>query len=182
MKFKSLILAIMMVSGLSISAFSQVKIGYCNIEAILMRMPETQTMNTQLQTYRQKLSEELQTQQQYAQTKYQEYQEKVEAGASEEEVKPLQDELVKLDEEMRAKGQESEQKLLEKRNELLQPITDKIDKTIKQYADDNGYDYILNTVDGSGVSIILNAPEENNITRPIMELLGIQIEEESEGK
>ncbi len=181
MKRKSLILTLLVLGGIALSTSAQTKIGYCNIEAILVRMPETQTMNQQLQTYRQKLSEGLQTKEQYAQTKMQEYQEKAQAGATEDDLKPLQEELMKLDQELSSENQEAQQKLMEKRNELLAPITEKIDKAIKDYAQANGYTYILNTVDGSGVSIILNAPEEDNVTRSIMESLGIKIED-SEGK
>ena len=178
MKIKSIFLALALVVGMSIQLSAQTKIGYCNIEAILRLMPETQTMNQQLQTFQTKLREELGTKEQYAQGKLQEYQEKAQAGAEEAELKPLQDELVKLDEELRAKAAESEQNLLQKRATLLEPITKKIDETIKSYAEANGYTYILNTVDGSGVSIVLKGPEENNVTRAIMEKLGIKIEEE----
>ncbi len=181
MNIKSLIFTVLILVGVASTTSAQVKIGYCNIEAILVRMPETQTMNQQLQTFRQKLSEGLQTKEQYAQTKMQEYQEKAQAGATEDDLKPLQEELMGLDQELRDESQKSQQKLMEKRNELLSPITEKIDKAIKVYAEANGYTYILNTVDGSGVSIILNAPEEDNVTRPIMESLGIKVED-SEGR
>lgn len=181
MKFKSIIFTLSLLVAFAGQVLAQDKIGYCNIEAILRLMPETLTMNQQLQTFQTKLQEELGTKQQYAQQKVQEFQEKAEGGATEEELKPLQEELMKLDEELRAKSAESEQKLLEKRATLLQPITEKIDNTIKAYAETNGFTYILNTVDGSGVSIVLKGPEENNITKAIIDELGIKLPEE-EGK
>lgn len=158
---------------------AQTKIGFCNVEYILLNMPETQTMNTTLQTFRQKLGEELGSREKYAQTKLQEYQEKATTGLSEAELKPLQDELVKLDTELREKAGESEKKLMEKRNELLSPITEKVDTAIKDVAKAEGYLYVLNSVDGSGVSLVLSAPEENNITLKVMTKLGIPIPEEA---
>ena len=178
MKIKSIILTFALLGTFFGQLAAQDKIGYCNIEAILRLMPETQTMNQQLQTFQGKLQEGLQTKREYAQQKLQEYQEKAEGGATEEELKPFQEELIKLDEDLQKETASSEQKLYEKRATLLEPITKKIDNTIKEFAETNGFTYILNTVDGSGVSIVLKGPEENNITMAIIDKLGIKIPEE----
>ena len=175
---KVLLLSLLITWG----AFTQVsaqKIGYCNIEFVLAQMPETQSMNQTLQTYSKKLSENLEAKNKFAQTKLQAYQAKVENGATEEELKPLMDELVKLDNELKETAADSERKLQTKRIELLGPIQEKLQKEIKALAEENEFTYILNTVDGSGVSLVLKAPEENDVTAKLMERLGIQLPEES---
>ena len=153
------------------------KIGYCNIEFVLSQMPETQSMNQTLQTYSKKLSENLEAKNTFAQSKLQAYQAKLEGGATEEELKPLMDELVKLDNELKETAADSERKLQQKRIELLGPIQEKLQKEIKTLAETDGYTYILNTVDGSGVSLVLKAPEENDVTAKLMERLGIPMPE-----
>ncbi|MGB0369226.1 MAG: hypothetical protein ACPGD8_07455, partial [Flavobacteriales bacterium] len=39
-----------------------------------------------------------------------------------------------------------------------------------------GFDYILNSVDGSGTSIVLWGPEGHDVTRAIVDELGIKLE------
>jgi len=174
MKIRTLILTSIIFLGLAATAFAQ-KIGYANVDLILVYMPETKTMNQQLQTYQLKLREQLQKKQEYAQLKLQEAQEKQQNGATEEELKPLSEELQKLDQELQEEAAKADQKLGRKRQELLGPITEKLGKAIKDIANAEGYDYVLNTVDGSGVSLVLHGPEANDITQVVMKKLGIEI-------
>ena len=181
MKLKTILMTALMVLSLAGSAIAQqnIKIGYANIEMILLYMPETKSMNQTLQTFRQKLGEDLQSRQQYAQTKLAEYQERMAAGgyATPEAQQAAEDALVKLDQEIQQKASESDQKLMAKRNDLMAPIVEKIQKQIKTLAGEENYTYILNTVDGSGVSIILHGPEEDDVTEKLMKRLGIQLPE-----
>lgn len=174
MKMKNLFLLSIMVLGLTLTSVAQ-KIGYVNVDLVLLYMPETKTMEQQLQTYRQKLGEQLQKKQEYYQLKLQEGQQKAANGASEEDLKPLGDELQKLQAEIQEEATKADQQLLKKRQDLLSPITEKLGKAIKDVAAAEGYDYILNTVDGSGVSLVLHGPEGNDLTKTIMTKLGIQI-------
>lgn len=176
MKIKTLLLISWMILGLAATSLAQ-KIGYVNVDLVLLYMPETKTMEQQLQTYRQKLGEKLQKKQEFAQLKLQEAQQKAQAGATEEELKPLSDELQKLQQEIQEEAAKADQELLGKRQELLAPITEKLGNAIKDIANSEGYDYVLNTVDGSGVSLVLHGPEGNDLTRTIMKKLGIQIPE-----
>ena len=58
---------------------------------------------------------------------------------------------------------------------MLDPIIKKLQTEIKALSEAEGYDYVLNTVDGSGVSIILHGPEEHDLTKKLMTRLGIKI-------
>ncbi|RMG21612.1 MAG: OmpH family outer membrane protein [Bacteroidetes bacterium] len=181
MKIKTFFLMCLVLVGLAGTSFAQ-KIGYANVDLILVYMPETKSMNQTLQTYQQKLGEQLQSKQQYAQSKLQEYQAKAQNGATEEELKPLQEELIRLDEEIKKAAADADQKLLKRRQELLQPITEKLGNAIKAVATEQGFDYVLNTVDGSGVSLVLHGPEGNDITETVMRKLGIQLPQNSGGR
>lgn len=160
------------------SSYAQeLKIGYVNIELVLVNMQETKAMNQQLQTYQQKFGEKLQTKQQYAQTKFQEYQEYVQnnPNADQATISEKEQELMKLEEEIKKETAEAEQNIVKKQQDLLNPILENVNKNIKELADLEGYDYILNSVDGSGVSIILVGPEEDDITEKLMKKLGITV-------
>ena len=71
---------------------------------------------------------------------------------------------------------EADQKLLKKRQELMKPILQRLDENLKYLADGEGYDYILNSVDGNGVTIVLRGPEEHDLTEKLMKKLGIENE------
>ena len=178
MKVKAIILASVISLGMLGSLKAQeLKIGYANIEAILLYMPETKTMNQDLKTYGDKLGQELQSRQTYLQSLMDEYQQLASETQDEATLKPKQDKLRELDQELQTKQQESQQKLLERRQTLMEPIIEKMQGAIKELATEDGFDVILNSVDGNGVSIILHGPEENDVTKKLMTKLGIKLPE-----
>ena len=178
MSIKNIGLVFIFALSLAANSFAQdLKIGYANIEMVLVYMPETKAMNQQLQTFQKKLGEKLQTKQQYAQTKFTEYQEMAKKGdpADQATLQTLEQELVKLDEELKKEAGDADQKLMEKRQELMEPILKKLETSIKALAAADGYDLILNSVDGNGISIVLHGPEEHDLTKKLMESLGIEV-------
>jgi len=172
--FQILILGVMIGSVNSLSAQ---KVGYVNMEAVLILMPEMKNVNKELQTYRQKLEEQLKIKSDYAGVKYQEFLEKQEAGASDEDLQAIQGELQKLQTEVQQYAQDSDQKFMMRRQDLMQPVIDKLQGELDAIADTEGYDIILNAVDGSGLSVILYGPEEHNLTPKVLEKLGIEVSE-----
>ncbi len=165
---------ILVVSFAATSLAQELKIGYANIELVLLYMPETKSMNQTLQTFQKKLGEKLQTKQEYAQTKFQEYQEKA-ATMDDATRQTKESELMKLDEELKTETADAEKRILEKRQSLMDPILKKLDTNLKELAAAEGYDYILNSVDGNGVSIVLHGPEEYDLTEKLLTKLGIEI-------
>ena len=162
------------------------KIGYANIDAVLAMMPETKSMQQELQTYEQKLVEELQTRRQYLQTLYGEYQEMVapfQNGASQPtadqqtQIEEKQQEVLKVEEALKERQEQAQQKVMNKRQEKMAPIIERIQDQIDVIAAEEDYDYIFNAVDGSGVSIILHAPESDNLTMQLLKKLDIEIPE-----
>lgn len=174
MRLTSFIFAIMLTFG-GTSFAQQLKIGYADIQAVLVRMPETSTMNQQLQTYEQKLYEQLQVKQQYAQTKLQEYMELRDSGADQATLAPLEAELQKLDQDIAKASQDAEQKLMTRRQDLLEPIINKLQDNIDAVASEGGYDFIISKVDGTGSSMVLYGPEEHDVTLKLMAKLGISV-------
>jgi outer membrane protein len=179
-----LFVCLLSLSGLGSLHAQNMKIGYANIEAILVRMPETQKMNQDIATYEKKLVENLQTRQQYLQTLYGEYQEMIapyqQGGQQPTEeiaakIQAKEESIVEEEKTIREKQSEAQQKIMERRQIQMQPIVEKIQLQIDQVAEAENYDYIFNTVDGSGVSILLHGPEEHDLTIRLMTRLGIEI-------
>ncbi|MCR9249896.1 MAG: OmpH family outer membrane protein [bacterium] len=167
-------LAVLLVT--SVSAFSQnLKIGYANLELVLAYMPETKAMNETLKTFEKQLTEKLKIKERYMEAKFAEYSAAVETNPNDPQRAAMESELTKLQSEVQAFGGKAQEDLVIKRQELLQPIINKVDNALSAIQKEQGYDYILNTVDGNGVSIVLKGPDEHDLTKALMTKLGIQL-------
>ena len=169
-------------AGVAFSAQAQSKIAHANISYVLSRMPEMQSMNQSLETLRTQLGKKLEIKQKYAQEKYQEYLKSIEnikpGTEPGPEIKKMEEELTALQKEIQDEAAAADEKLAKKQADLMAPITEKLDNTLKEVAATEGYDYVLNTIDGSGVSIVLFGPEERDLTKKLMTKLNIPIQEE----
>jgi len=183
MKLKATILALVISLGMLATVQAQnLKIGYANIEAILLYMPETQTMNQNLKTFSDKLGQQLQSRQQYYQSLIEEYQQLAAETQDEATLKPKQEKIIEVEKELQNEQQASQQKLLERRQTLMEPIIEKMQGAIKALAAEDGYDVIINSVDGNGISIVLHGPEENDVTKKLMTKLGVKLPEGEGGQ
>jgi outer membrane protein len=137
-------------------------------------MPEAQQVEAELRTYERKVLEQLNIKQAYLQTKIEEYTELKQQG----KLSPVQEEerrkeIMRLDEELKRFQEESEQNYLKKKAELLQPIIEKLQKAITELAEAEGYDYILNNSNSTGIATILHGPKSEDVTEKLLRRLGI---------
>ena len=154
------------------------KIGYTNVELILVYMPETQAMEKQLKTMEEKLLEQLEIKQKYYQTKLLEFMDARESGKyTDEQLQVAAKELEKLQAEVQEGLGKAEQALLQQRMKLLQPIQKKMQDAIDAVAQEKGYTYILNNAMGSGIPTILYGSETSDCTEAIAKKLGIETQE-----
>ncbi len=72
--------------------------------------------------------------------------------------------------------QQDEQELYSKRIDLLTPIAKKLEEAMDKIAAEEGYKYVLNSSDGTGNSIVIVAPEGDDLTQEVMTELGIELE------
>lgn len=150
------------------------RIGYTNLELVLSYMPEAQQVEAELRIYEKKILEQLNIKQAYLQSKIEEYTELKQQG----KLSPVQEEerrkeIMRLDEELKRFQEESEQNYLKKKAELLQPVIDKLQKAINELAEAEGYDYILNNSNATGVATILYGPKSEDVTEKLLRRLGI---------
>ena len=162
------------------SATAQDRIAYANLDLVLAMMPESQAVSQQLDDYRKALEGELVTKQSQLQQKYTEAQEAAASGvASEEKLEGYRNELQALDLDIQRQAAEADQKMLVKRAELLEPVIEKLQATIETVAKRDGFSHVLNSLDGSGTSVVLWGLEERDITKSLLTELGIEVPEET---
>ncbi len=153
------------------------RIGYTNLERVLQLMPEAQTADSQLRAYQVSLMQPIQQKQALLEKQYQTFIDLQQKGLlAPIEAEQRQKELLKLNEEIQRLQMQAEEKLYAKRAEIFQPISDKLQKVIDELAQEEGYDYILNNSNATGVALILHAPKEHDVTKQLLKRLGVPVD------
>lgn len=141
-----LTLAVALLMG-STSLFAQ-KFGRINTQEIIMAMPETKTMQTNMEAYGKEIQDNIETMQVEFNTKYQDYQKNYNTltdMAKEMKEKELQDLQGRI-QEFQSRAQQEYQK---KQNELLAPIIEKAKNAIDKISAAGGYLVVFDTSTGS---------------------------------
>lgn len=151
------------------------KMAHADISAILSVMPENEKINGDLKIYATGLSKTVEDQRAQIDALVEQFNQTLKAGDTASAVK-LQQKGLELDKALQKASAEAEQKLAQKRNELLQPVLARIKSAMEAVAKKKGFDYVLNSVDGAGTSIVLWGPDGTDITRAVVDELGIKLE------
>lgn len=180
MKQKFLAFVVLMTS-ISTSLFAQTtpltKIGYTNVDVILMQLPEAKKMQNELEVAKAQFDKAI------GET-YKEFQEKYEAyqknGANMTDVirADKEKELQSLQTRVQDMQNNAQQSLQTKQQQLMEPILTKVNNAIQEVGKENGYLYILNMDAGANTTpIILYAgSEEYAVTNLILKKLGVDPE------
>ena len=161
-----------LVASLSSSANAQeLKVGYANMQYILSQMPESKTINSELETFRAQLGNKIQA-------KYAELQKKVAeaeknyASLSEIERQDLETELQQDQQRLEKFQQDAETEMQKKQTSLLQPAFKKIIDNIKLVAEEKGLNYVFQD-NASGAQVILYASDNDDISDAVLLKMGI---------
>ena len=160
----------------AITSFSQVKIGYANLEFILRSLPEAQQMNREVEEYQKVLEEQIAAKQAYYQSLLEDYYDKEQKGFAESLLNSMREQIISLEQEIQGDAANAEAKLAALSAQKLEPITQKIIDAINEVYEDENYTYIFNSADGTGNSIVLKGPEGDNLTFHILKKLGVEVE------
>ncbi len=148
-------------SGLGISGFAaELKIGYVNTIEVFNEYQRTKDQEEQLETKKEEVTKILQAKEKEirdAQGKL----EVLREDQREEEIKKLQAKMHQY-RDLRQKELEGVQ---EKRDQMMRDIVEDIDQAIKDYAQKNNYDLIVN---GNSV---LYAPDNKDLTDEILKII-----------
>ncbi len=166
MKLKKGIILIIAFLGLGLGNINaQSKFGYVNATELLYLMPEMKRVEHVLDSFQLTLDKEYKSLVDDFNDAVQQC-EKTEAGP----LRQLCEEDLAKKQEIIYKAQETfKNEISEKQNKLVQPLNDKILKTIKEVAIEKGLHYIFDISFG----VLLNWDEKDNVDKDVRQKLGI---------
>jgi outer membrane protein len=172
MKAKLLVAIMALMTVFSANA-QNFKIGYTNVDAVLVEMPKFKDIQDQLGIKQKQYEKLIQEKKADYDAKVKEFQanEKVWSDVIKaDKVKFIQN----LEQSIQEFGQNAQQDMQKKQGELLQPLLTEIQNSIDVVAKDLGYAYILNTAaDASSTPLLLHADPQYDITESIFKKLNI---------
>jgi outer membrane protein len=168
--FKSVFVAALFAIGITVASQAQnskpLKLGYTSVDYILVQLPQSKQIESELKAYEAQLTKQLQDKNKELQDKYAAYQ-KGEALMAEPVKADKQKELQDLQARIQEFQQNAESSMQKKQQQLLQPVYELIQKNIKLVADENGYTYIFNS------DVLLHGPESDNLSDLVLKKLGV---------
>lgn len=172
-----LILAIALITGFSAMAqTTPTKIGYTNLEYILSLLPDAKRIESELQTYEKQLKSQMDSKVAEFEKKYTDYDKASKSGLMSDVVKADKEkELTGLQASIKEFEETAQSSLQKKQVALLEPVLEKIQKSIGKVADANGFSYVLSThADYGGSAIILYAKnKDEDVTNLVLKDLGV---------
>lgn len=149
-QFKRLVIAIVLVIGTMGAASAQSKIAHINVQQLLSEMPEMKAAEAELTKLGKTYEADIRTTIQEFQTKMALY-EKEAATKTEEENATRMQEVQGIQQNIQQAQQVAQQELQKKRVEILEPILVKANDAITKIGKANGFDYVLDSTNGTGV-------------------------------
>ena len=165
---KKILLTIALSLAVTLSIQAQSKFGYLNSNELLAMMPESQSMQEELQTYAKGLESQLTAMQAEYEKKVVEYQQNESSYTDiikQDKIREIEG-IQQRDVEFQKNAQQS---LGEKEAELFTPIREKAMAAIDKVAKEGNYTFIFD----SGAGSFLYAAESENILNLVKSKLGL---------
>ncbi|MFL9838828.1 OmpH family outer membrane protein [Flavobacterium sp. ST-75] len=156
-QLKSLLIAAVLLLGLSQTATAQSKVAHIDVSELMSQMPEMKAANSQLEQLSKSYDTEYRTMVQEFQAKIKKYDgEAATAGdaLNETRAKEVQD----LQQRIQQYQQNATKELQDKQEAIYKPILEKSRNAIQKVARAKGYLYVLDASTGSGV-ILADGPD-----------------------
>jgi outer membrane protein len=149
------------------AGYSQTKVGYINLKAIMDKLPEAQDAQRQFDAIAQQWQDSLKQMQADWQSKFEEYDKKklIMTDQTRIEAERALQELEKNISAFRSQKFSPQGELYTKQGELMKPIQNKVFKVLKEIADEDNYDYIF---DKSGDILLLYSREKFDLTETVL--------------
>lgn len=165
-----LFVAIFTILGFSLQAQ---RIAIVDVNEILSSMPEYEQAQNEIDVIAKAWQQEIAQEYDKVKSMYNEYQAEQVLMSSEMKTKK-EDEIMNKEKEVREIQKRKfgpEGELFQKRQELVQPIQDKVFEAIQSYADDRGYDIVLDKSSNTG---ILFTSDNFDKTDDVKKRLGVE--------
>ncbi|MFI3247589.1 MAG: OmpH family outer membrane protein [Rikenellaceae bacterium] len=163
--------ALLMALTMTTLQLSAQKSGRINSQAVVVAMPETTAMQTELEALRKDAAENLETMQVELNNKLVEYQNS--AATMNDSIRAMKEkEMQDLNQRMQQFEQSATQELQVKQNQLIEPILTKVREAINSVAEAGGYEVVYDEAAG-GVAYF-SPTLVVDITNDVKAKLGIQ--------
>jgi len=158
-----LVLAFLAISS---AAYSQdLKIGYANMDSIVVKLPEFKVSQRSLETYAKQLQNQLDALKKKGQARLEELQKDYE-NMTPKQQEEAQAELQELQGELQKNSILAQSNLKKRETELLAPLYEKAKKAVVDVAKEKGYTYIMNE------QFLIYRTEVEDITDAVIAKLG----------
>ncbi|RIA10817.1 periplasmic chaperone for outer membrane proteins Skp [Flavobacteriaceae bacterium MAR_2010_72] len=151
-QFKTLLFATLLFVGATSFAGAQSKIAHINTNQLIEAMPEMKAAQAEIEKLTKTYEAEIRTMATELDKKIKQYQAEVDTKTEEENANRAQ-EVQSMEQSIRQYQGQAQQDLQTKEADLLKPIFDKAKAAINKVAKAQGFEYVLNSVEGSGVLV-----------------------------
>ena len=165
---KKVLMTLVLSLAVIFSIQAQSKFGYLNSNELIAMMPESQSMQEELQTYAKGLESQLTAMQAEYEKKVVEYQQNETSYTDiikEDKIREIQS----IEQRVIEFQKNAEQSLNEKRIELFTPIQEKANEAIKKVAEEGNYTFIFDSSFGN----LLYSSERENVLNLVKSKLGL---------
>ena len=149
-QFKSLLFAAVLFIGATSFTMAQTKIAHINTNELIEAMPEMKTAKTDLEKLGKTYEAAIQDMAKDYQNKMKQYQAEAETKTDEENAKRAE-EVQTIEQSIRQYQSTAQQDIQKKETELMKPIFDKAKAAIQKIGKAQGFQYVLDSTQGSGV-------------------------------
>lgn len=159
--------------------FAQGGIGYVDLDIVLEYMPETRTMEQELQIYQRQQLQTLQPLGDSVRRLRQQLEQQSQSGVSEELLQPYVAQLDSMQSRLRTQSQAVQAKVKQREQLFITEIRAKFDRHLQELCAEQGFTYVFNAR-AAGNSILLRNLEGANLTVPLLKHMHVPIQEDAE--
>ena len=164
---KSLLFAAALFIGATSFTNAQSKVAHINVGELVTSMPEMKTAQAEMEQMGKTFETDIQEMMNEYKTKAQQYEAEAATKTNEDNQK-RGEELAGMQQNIRQFQANAQQQLQQKELDLLEPITKKAKAAILKVAKAQGFDYVLDSSQGSGVIMA----EGKNLLQDVQKELG----------
>lgn len=156
---------------LAVSA--QLKVAVMNPDSVLDAMPETEQVQTELESYIQERQNAFQERYQDWIDQMTQYSEQAEAGnLSQQEQAEREEQLNELQQELNSFQQRIQQQIQQRQTELFNPLLVRVEQAMAEVSEEMGYDYVINKASNMGDPIVYYSSDRApDITQQVIDKL-----------
>lgn len=151
-QFKTLLFAAILFVGATSISVAQSKVAHINTNDLIAAMPEMKAAQAELEKLQKTYEAEIKSMATELDVKIKRYQAEVDTKTDEENQTRAQ-EVQSIQESIRQYQGQAQQDLQTKETGLMKPIFERAKAAIDKVAKAQGFEYVLNSVEGSGVLV-----------------------------